>query len=66
MARIKIKDLPKDRKITKEEMKKVFGGLLLKPSSPTLQSPTKIDSEKQVMVTLFGSGLYGSGGLYGV
>ena len=26
MARIKIKDLPRDRKISKEEMKKVMGG----------------------------------------
>ena len=26
MARIKIKDLPKDRKISKEEMRKVVGG----------------------------------------
>jgi hypothetical protein len=26
MARIKIKDLPKDKKISVEEMKKVFGG----------------------------------------
>ena len=28
MARIKIRDLPKDRKISKEEMKKVFGGTI--------------------------------------
>jgi len=27
MARIKIKDLPRDRKISKEEMKKIHGGL---------------------------------------
>jgi hypothetical protein len=33
MARIKIKDLPKDRKITKEEMKKVFGGYIDIPGS---------------------------------
>ena len=29
MARIKIKDLPKQTEITDEEMKKVFGGLSL-------------------------------------
>ena len=27
MARIKIKDLPKDMKISKEEMKRIMGGL---------------------------------------
>lgn len=27
MTRIKIKDLPRDKKITQDEMKKVFGGL---------------------------------------
>ena len=29
MARIKIKDLPKDQKISREEMKKIFAGTLL-------------------------------------
>ena len=29
MARIKIKDLPKDMKVSKEEMKKIGGGLEL-------------------------------------
>jgi len=28
MARIKIKDLPKDMKISREEMKKLFGGAI--------------------------------------
>ncbi len=28
MARIKIKDLPKDKKISKEEMNKIVGGYL--------------------------------------
>lgn len=32
MARIKIKDLPKDMKISKEEMRKVFGGIVLERS----------------------------------
>jgi hypothetical protein len=31
MARIKIKDLPKDRKITKEEMKRIHGGISSEP-----------------------------------
>jgi len=30
MARIKIADLPEDQKISREEMKKVTGGLLIK------------------------------------
>ncbi len=33
MSRIKIKDLPKNMKVTKEEMKKVHGGLLLESST---------------------------------
>ena len=35
MARIKIKDLPKDQKITKEEMKKVVGGIMLHRNTST-------------------------------
>jgi hypothetical protein len=31
MARIKIKDLPKDKKISKAEMKKVMGGAIFNP-----------------------------------
>jgi hypothetical protein len=34
MARIKIKDLPRDKKITKEEMKKVMGGFNPQPEPP--------------------------------
>lgn len=35
MARIKIKNLPKDRKISKEELKKIFvGATLLQNTSP--------------------------------
>jgi len=34
MARIKIKDLPRDRKISKEEMKKVIGGFNPQPEPP--------------------------------
>ena len=30
-TRIKIKDLPKNKKISKEEMKKVFGGYYMPP-----------------------------------
>ncbi len=29
MARIKIKDIPEERKASKEEMKKVFGGIIV-------------------------------------
>ena len=37
MARIKIKDLPRDRKISKEEMKKIVaGGVTYVPYSPPL------------------------------
>ena len=31
MARIKIKDLPRDKKITKEEMKRIQGGISSEP-----------------------------------
>ena len=31
MARIKIKDLPRDKKITKEEMKRILGGISSEP-----------------------------------
>jgi hypothetical protein len=34
MARIKIKDLPKEKKITKEEMKKIMGGFNPQPEPP--------------------------------
>jgi len=34
MAKIKIKDLPKDYKITEDEMKRIRGGLLLTSSEP--------------------------------
>ena len=41
MARVKIKDLPKDTKISKEEMRKVMGGTLPipLPRLSYLQSP---------------------------
>jgi len=38
MARIKIKDLPKDQKVSKEEMKKIRGGIFY-PMSPVPMSP---------------------------
>jgi hypothetical protein len=37
-ARIKIKDLPKGKKISKDEMKKVFGGFYFPATMPP-QSP---------------------------
>jgi len=39
MARIKIKDLPKDQKISKEEMKKIKGGVIV---NPTLKLKSKL------------------------
>jgi hypothetical protein len=45
MARIKIKDLPKDQKISKEEMKKVHGGGWISwlwtdnPDAPSVKCP---------------------------
>ena len=35
MARIKIKDLPKETKVSKEEMRKVLGGILLASTRQT-------------------------------
>jgi hypothetical protein len=35
MARIKIKDLPKDQKISKADLKKVLGGLNPQPEPPS-------------------------------
>ena len=40
MARVRIDDLPKDTKISKEEMKKVVGGLYLGNFTATLDEPT--------------------------
>lgn len=45
MARIKIKDLPRDKKISKEEMKKIRGGGVLSwlltdnPDAPSVRRP---------------------------
>ena len=36
MARIKIKDLPNDQKISKEEMKKILGGATNRPKEPKM------------------------------
>jgi len=36
MAKIKIVDLPKDKKISEEEMKKVLGGGTIKRPAPKL------------------------------
>ena len=33
-AKIKIKDLPKDEKVSKEELKKISGGLSITPVTP--------------------------------
>ncbi|MBW2092480.1 MAG: hypothetical protein JRI34_10225 [Deltaproteobacteria bacterium] len=42
MPRIKIKDLPKEEKITKEELKKIFGGVILNPMG-SLTSSFSVD-----------------------
>jgi hypothetical protein len=34
MARIKIRDLPRDKKVSKEELKKALGGLGPQPEPP--------------------------------
>jgi len=47
MPRIKIKDLPKGHKISKEEMKKVLGGLSLLTSSD-YKSPDQIYKQQIV------------------
>ncbi len=39
MARIKIKDLPKDQKITKEELKRIYGGLADPRPTPIFSNP---------------------------
>lgn len=38
MARIRINDLPQDIQVSKEEMKKVFGGLMLAYGTRTVTS----------------------------
>ncbi len=53
MARIKIKDLPKDKKISDEEMKRVRGGLSRGFAIPYLKTRTFSPSG-----ALFGPGLY--------
>ena len=35
MASIKIDDLPKDRKISKDEMRKVLGGIIISNNMPS-------------------------------
>ena len=44
MARIKIKDLPKDMKISADEMKRVKGGITLMTSSLTSPIEMKIET----------------------
>jgi hypothetical protein len=44
MARIKIKDLPGDQKISQAEMKNVFGGLHVPDGLPTLDSMSEMDA----------------------
>jgi len=48
MARIKIKDLAKDQKISRDEMKKVFGGTV-SAKQPYLQSGYYLESDPYVI-----------------
>ena len=48
MARIKIKDLPKDQKISRDEMRKVFGGTV-SANKPYLQSGYYLESDPYVI-----------------
>ena len=40
MARIKIKDLPEETKVSKDELKKVLGGVLVEPTAMDRILPT--------------------------
>ena len=44
MARTQLKDLPKDMKISSEEMRKVRGGVLMKPTTLSLYSGVEGES----------------------
>ena len=48
MARIKIKDLPKDQKISRDEMRKLFGGTV-SANQPYLQSGYYLESDPYVI-----------------
>ena len=48
MTRIKIKDLPKDQKISRDEMRKVFGGTA-SAKQPYLQSGYYLESDPFVI-----------------
>ena len=51
MARIKIKDLPKDVRVSQQEMKNVLGGVNPIPSP----RPIRLDSKQVYLpITLFG------------
>ncbi len=48
MTRIKIKDLPKDMKVSREEMKKIFGGTI-SVKQPYLQTGYYLGSDPYVI-----------------
>jgi hypothetical protein len=48
MARIKIKDLPKDQKISRDEMRRLFGGTV-SAKQPYLQSGYYLESDPYVI-----------------
>jgi len=58
MARIKIKDLPKDKKISKEEMRKVTGGTLPIPL-PSIFNTTYLESAFPTTSFFLGANLPG-------
>ncbi len=49
MARIKINDLPKDMKISKEDMRRITGGGLIMEDKQILQDYVQIESRNQTL-----------------
>ena len=64
MSRIKIKDLPKDQKISNEEMKRVLGGMTLSSQSilPQGEDLMKAGAEQFLPTSI---ALYGGSAFYG-
>ncbi len=48
MSRIKIKNIPKDKKVSKEEMKKITGGML-----PVIMTDVTQQTGQDAMVPVF-------------
>ena len=62
MARIKIKDLPRDRKISKEKMRKIMGGNLYYDELPSVRLQYTMDRKGNIIQVLsnLGGSLYQS------